>query len=387
MAKFSSPGPGLASRFLDGTLYPGGEFSLHRPEVQAGDLPYTTQGLLRCIRLRLAQARPETTPLDFSVVICTYNGEHRLPEVLDHLRHQLTPDYLAWEVIVVDNNSSDGTAQVVEAYRQSWPQTIPLRYAFEPEQGASFARQQAIRIARSPLIGFLDDDNHPSLRWVAAAYQFGQTHPQAGVYGSRIRGDFEINPPPNFERIAALLALTERGAAPLLYQPSQKVLPPGAGMVVRRRAWLDTVPEVLSLGGKIGARAAGEDLEVVLYIQRQGWEVWYNPAMRLYHKIPGNRLKRDYLVRLCRGIGLSRHRTRMLSFPLWKRPLVTPLYWFNDGRKVLRHLLKYRTQVLTDTVTACEMTLYLYSLVSPFYMGQRQLRKLFQPSPEKQPSP
>lgn len=345
---------------------------------QTDELPGHTQNLLRRIKLKLAGARPDAVPLDFSVVICTYNGEHRLPDVLKGLLWQLGSQSLAWEVIVVDNNSTDGTAAVLETLRAEWPRDVPLRYAFEPAQGASYARQHAIRIARSPLVGFLDDDNIPALLWVAKAHQFGQQHPQAGVYGSRIQGDFEGSPPSHFERIAALLALTERGSEPLLYDPKRKVLPPGAGMVVRRQAWIETVPSALSLADKIGARAAGEDLEVVLYIQRWGWEVWYNPAMRVSHKIPAHRLQRNYLLRLCRGIGLSRHRTRMLSFPVWQRPLVTPLYILNDGRKLLRHLLKHRREVVADTVTACEMTLYLYSLVSPFYIGARMLLASFQ---------
>ncbi len=369
-----SPSSATASKHHPASLARSlGRASVPRP------LPRYTQDLIRRLRLKVAEALPEKLPLDFSVAICTYNGEHRLADVLKGLLWQLQGQPLAWEVIVVDNNSTDGTAAVVESMRAQWPRDIPLRYAFEPQQGASFARQQAIQIARSPLVGFLDDDNIPSLLWVINAYKFGHTHPEAAAYGSRIQGNFEASPPPHFDRIAALLALTERGSQPLIYRPERKVLPPGAGLVVKRQAWLDTVPPVLSLGTAIGDRAAGEDLEVVLYMQRQGWEIWYNPAMRVSHNIPAHRLQRDYLIRLCRGIGLSRHRTRMLSVPPWQRPLMTPLYMANDGRKILRHLLHHRQQVMTDTVTACEMTLYLYSLVSPFYMAWRWWRNPRQP--------
>ncbi|PSN15568.1 glycosyl transferase [filamentous cyanobacterium CCT1] len=350
----------------------------HRP------LPSYTQRLLRQLRLRLATAFPSSEVLDFCVVICTYNGEQRLPQVLDCLLAQLGTEQLAWEVIVVDNNSTDGTAQVVKTYQQHWPQDIPLRYAFEPRQGAGYARQHAIGIARSPLVGFLDDDNHPALGWVLAAQRFGQAHPQAGAFGSRIRGDFETAPPPNFDRIGAMLALTERGSEPLIYDPRQKILPPAAGLVVRRQAWLTSVPEQLSLADAIGFRAAGEDLEVVLHMQRHGWEVWYNPAMRMQHQIPASRFERDYLLRLFRGIGLSRHRTRMLSVAGWLWPLMTLLYMANDLRKIGRHLLRYRSEAIADTVAACELTLYVYSLVSPFYMvgrwwQQRQRYRVSQP--------
>ncbi|MBE9136970.1 glycosyltransferase [Nodosilinea sp. LEGE 07088] len=327
------------------------------------------------MRLKLATGSLGAETLDISVVICTYNGEHRLPDVLRCLLAQLGGAHLVWEVIVVDNNSTDGTAQVVADFRRQWPQTVPLRYAFEPRQGAGYARQHAIKIARSPLVGFLDDDNNPSLVWVASAHRFGQAHCQAGVYGSRIRGDFEIDPPPNFERIGAMLALTERGDKPLLYDAKRKILPPSAGMVVRRQAWLRSVPEVLTLADKIGFRAAGEDLEVILHMQRQGWEVWYNPAMRMHHKIPSSRFERHYLLQLFRSIGLSRHRTRMLSVALWQRPLVMPIYLINDLRKIVRHLVRYRGTAVTDTVAACELTLYFYSVISPFYMAQRLWRQ------------
>jgi glycosyltransferase involved in cell wall biosynthesis len=342
------------------------------------NLPHHVQDLLRRIRLKLATGSLRSETLDLSVVICTYNGEHRLPDVLRCLLAQLGVDHLVWEVIVVDNNSTDGTAQVVEDFRRQWPQTVPLRYAFESRQGAGYARQHAIKIARSPLVGFLDDDNNPSLVWVASAYRFSQDHLQAGVYGSRIRGDFEINPPPNFERIGAMLALTERGDKPLIYDAKRKILPPSAGLVVRRQAWLNSVPEVLTLADKIGFRAAGEDLEVILHMQRQGWEVWYNPAMRMYHKIPSSRFKRSYLLLLFRGIGLSRYHTRMLSVAGWQRPLAMPMYLLNDLRKILRHLIRYRGAAVTDTVAACELTLYLYSVISPFYMTQRLWRQRWQ---------
>ena len=319
---------------------------------------------------------PERVASDFTVVIATYNGADRLGKVLDRLRCQIDVDGIAWEIIVVDNNSSDKTAQVVQQYQANWPDSLPLRYAFEAQQGAGYARQLGTQLANSPLVGYLDDDNLPWLNWVRSAYQFGQKHPDIGVFGSRIRGKFLASPPPNFERIAALLALTDRGAKPIPYRPEAKILPPGAGLVVRRRAWLENVPTERTLADKFGDREAGEDLEVVLRIQRAGWPVWYNANMWMHHEISGDRLTRNYLTTLCKGIGLSRYHTRMLSFAPWQRPLMILPYALNDVRKILRHLFKYRQQILTDTVAASEMMLYLASLVSPIHSWYRQLRKV-----------
>lgn len=322
---------------------------------------------------------PEKIGLDFSVAIPTYNGGNRLAAVLECLRWQLNTYGLSWEVIVVDNNSTDNTAAVVQRYQRGWSRHIPLHYAFETRQGAGYARQKAIQIAASPLVGFLDDDTLPGMTWLISAYRFAQKYPQAGVIASRIQGSFETDPPPHFERIAALLALTERGSQPLMYVPKQKVIPPSAGMVVRRQAWIDHVPKELVLTGRTGtSMLTGEDTESILHIQRAGWDIWYNPTMRLQHQIPSARLTRQYLQKLCRGIGLSRYRTRMLSVSPWQRLPMLLLYSVNDIRKILIHCLRYRQAVIVDDVAACELTLYTASLLSPLFMIQRSFKQQLQ---------
>ncbi|NER20991.1 MAG: glycosyltransferase family 2 protein [Symploca sp. SIO1C2] len=314
--------------------------------------------------------------VDFTVAIPTYNGEKRLPEVLERLRNSCkralqetqTQSY-CWEVIVIDNNSTDNTAKVVSSYQADWPRQYPLRYCFEPKQGAAYARNRAFKEAQGALVGFLDDDNLPAPDWIAAAWSFAQEHPAAGAYGSQIHGDFEVTPPNNFERIAPFLAITERGSKPLCYQPQQKILPPSAGLVVRKQAWLNSCPPDLVLTGRTGSSMlTGEDLEMISHIQASGWEIWYNPAMCIYHKIPHWRLKREYLIPFFRGIGLSRYVTRMLSVKPWQRPVATLVYMSNDLRKIVVHLLKHRFQLRSDLIAACEMQLFVSSLVSPFYL-------------------
>ena len=178
---------------------------------------------------------------DFSVVICTYNGEHRLPILLDRLRAQVIPQSLTWEILIVDNNSHDQTAQCIHTYQQQWSASGSLRYVFEPRQGLAYARRCAMQLVTGEWVGFLDDDTLPSEDWVTQAHGFGQRHPQVGAYGSAISGRYESPPPEGFERIASCLAVIQRGDIPFQYDVGQGVLPAGAGMVVRRRAWLECV--------------------------------------------------------------------------------------------------------------------------------------------------
>ena len=66
------------------------------------------------------------TTVNLTVAIPTYNGENRLPQVLDKLKEQVNTENINWEVIVIDNNSSDGTAKLVKEYQENWLQDDPL---------------------------------------------------------------------------------------------------------------------------------------------------------------------------------------------------------------------------------------------------------------------
>lgn len=324
--------------------------------------------------------------IKFTIVICTYNGAERLPHLLNRLQAQVGTEAIPWEILVVDNKSTDGTQKVVQQYQKTGFEPGKLRYSFEAEQGLAISRQHAVVEAKGELIGFLDDDNIPAQTWVANAYSFAQAHPQAGAFGGQIQGEFEIPPPANFQRIASLLALTDRGDKELLYEPRKKLLPPGAGLVVRKRAWLKNVPKRCFLQGRVCyPYLPGEDVEALLYIQRAGWEIWYNPQMQITHQIPHWRLQKEYLVKLCRGIGLSRYHTRMLSIKSWQAPLLFWLYLFNDFRKVVWHFYKYRGAIKSDLIAACEMELFIGSILSPFYIWKGYIKEYFlkqKPSPE-----
>ncbi|MBA3922878.1 MAG: glycosyltransferase family 2 protein [Nostocaceae cyanobacterium] len=320
----------------------------------------------------------ENLILDFTVAIPTYNGVFRLPKLLENLRSQ-TASHLRWEIIVVDNNSDDNTAQLIKTYQLSWDDSSQLRYILEPEQGAAFARKRGINEARSLLIGFLDDDNLPAPDWVAAAYAFSQEHPQAGAYGGQIHGDFEIKPPEKSEFIQKiLLAITENGSEPSLYNPANLNLPPGAAIVIRKQAWCESVPKSLIFKGRVGkSMIGGEDLEPLLYIHKAGWEIWYNPAMHTYHQIPSWRLERDYLLKVARGCGLCTCQLRLINTQLWQKPIVIIKIILGNLHRILQHIIKYKWQIKTNLVALLEMEFYLSNLLSPIYSLKLFLNQLF----------
>jgi len=306
--------------------------------------------------------------IDFTIAIPTYNGASRLPKLLEKLRQQTGLDQISWEIIVVDNNSTDNTAQVVQEYQGNWLPGVPLTYILEPEQGAAFARLRAVKEAQGELIGFLDDDNLPYPDWIAQAYTFAQEHPQAGAFSGQIHGEFEVEPPENFQRIQAFLAIREHGSTPHQFEPQNLRLPPAASLVVRKKAWCESVPSRPTLTGKLpGIMIQGDDYEPLLYMYKAGWEIWYHPDLHTYHQIPHWRLEREYLLSISRGCGLATCQLRMINATPWQKPIIFLRTLLGNLRRVIWQFIKYRRKVKTNIIMECEMEFFWGSLMSCFY--------------------
>jgi len=318
--------------------------------------------------------------IDLTVVIPTYNGASGyLQKTLDSLKCQINTEDISWEVIVVDNNSSDKTALLVKENQRQWPTKYPLRYLFEANQGSFFARKRGVEEAIGEVVAFIDDDNVVANDWIYQVYIFGKKHPKAGAWGGQIHGDFEIKPPKNFNRIASILAIIERGAKEHLYK-RRKMVPPGAGLVVRRNAWKTSVYEQ-SIMNTIDTLLnkdpqSNSDLKMLRYIHKDKWEIWYNPKMHINHQIPKWRLEKRYLMKLSYDIGILRFPLRMLDLKPWQKPLALLFYTLNDMRKILFHIIKYRKSIKTDVVAACEFQLYLNSLLSTFHFMKKKLKDI-----------
>jgi glycosyltransferase involved in cell wall biosynthesis len=317
--------------------------------------------------------------IHLTIAIPTYNGENRLLQVLQKLEQQTLIDNFNWEIIIVDNNSQDNTAKLIQTYQTTWQYSYPLKYVFEPQQGLAFARQRAIEEAQGELVAFLDDDNLPASNWVNAIYEFGQKYPQAGAYASQIHGLFEVEPSEQIKPIIFYLAINERGSQPLLYEPRKKGFPPGAGLVVRRDVWLQNVPSRLFFVGRVGKSMVGaEDAEALFYIHRAGWEIWYNPEMEIEHIIPSSRLETKYLMGLMRSIGLCRFYFRMLLIKPWHRPFAFLIYLINDLRKLIIHIIIHRQTTQNSLNAAYEKERLIGTLQSPFYITHLKLLNLLE---------
>ncbi|MDY6782794.1 MAG: hormogonium polysaccharide biosynthesis glycosyltransferase HpsE [Cyanobacteriota bacterium] len=313
--------------------------------------------------------------LDFTLVIPTYNRQHLLPELLDRLQQQTDIDSIAWEIIIVDNNSKDDTANIIRDYQNRWDRPYPLEYILEIKQGAAFARQRGLKEAKGEFVGFLDDDNLPALDWVFQAHQFGKEYKQAGAFGGQIHPIIEGEIPDNFDKIKGFLAIREAGDKPRPYQPEVLSLPVGAALVVRRQAWLDCVPQKLMLSGKVAeSMVQGDDWEPLMYLYKNGWKIWYNPKMHSDHKIPAWRLEREYLLSLIQGSCLSFFPLRAIVANNGQKLTIFTRTVLGNSYRALWHWLRYRDRLKTDIVAACELQIYLSRIASPFYYLKMKIK-------------
>lgn len=268
-----------------------------------------------------------------SVCICTYNGADRIALVIEALGRQ-TDGSGAWEVVVVDNASRDGTGEVVQA---AFAAHLPKRSRLvrEERQGLMHARRRAMQEARGGTIVFLDDDNIPLPDYIASLQKILADHPHIGVLGGRVVAEW-IGTPTELGRAVAgfALALCDRGDEPFAYHEVTGG-PAGAGMVVSRDL-LRTIFEEADLAARVKGRddsgfGGGEDTAIVIRAHQLGYEVRYEPALVIRHRIPAARTEFPYLLKLYEGIGRGQASMRPLFDPRAKSPVLGVLIGLKEG--------------------------------------------------------
>ena len=227
----------------------------------------------------------EPTP-EISVVIPTYNRCTLLRPVLAALLGQETGG-VAYEVIVVDNNSRDDTRSVVEEAIASDPSGL-IQYVFEPRQGVSYARNAGVEHSRAPIIGFLDDDGVPTPSWIRQTKRAYDVYPQVDCIGGRVRAIW-TRPRPSWltPAHAGPVALQDRPHVQWVNRSSASACLIGANLVIRRAVFDE-------IGGFSPDYPRNQDREFEMRMWRAGKLGVYLPTMDVVVEIPPERLTKRY---------------------------------------------------------------------------------------------
>lgn len=243
--------------------------------------------------------------MKFSVIIPTYNRADELREAIRSIaKLEVDAD---WELMVIDNKSTDHTRAVVDAETASFP--APLRYVFEPEQGRYAAINTGIRAAKGAIIATTDDDARVERDWLTRAAA-GLDALGCDYVGGKV---FPIwkGPRPDWipdrpSRHWSVLALQDHGDKPLEFGVNGLPWPLGINTATRREAFarLDLFDN--RLGRKAGTLRNQAQREWHLRARAAGLRGFYIPDMIVHHVVESDRLQRRYFRRWFYWHGISR---------------------------------------------------------------------------------
>lgn len=238
-----------------------------------------------------------------TIGICTWNRASLLNQTLARMLTLRIPSGLDWEVLVVNNNSTDHTESVLASYENS----LPLRRLFEGTPGKSHALNLAIHEAQGDLILWTDDDVLVDRDWLAAYVAAAERWPEAAFFGGPIEPWFDGEPPAwlrqVYPKVKIAFAMRDLGKDPCSLD--ERRLPFGANMAIRtavqRRYLYD-----FNLGPRPNSQLRGEEIAVLEEMKHDGFEGRWVPAARVQHFIPKHRQTIKYLRSYYRGYGQSR---------------------------------------------------------------------------------
>jgi glycosyltransferase involved in cell wall biosynthesis len=243
-----------------------------------------------------------------SLIVCCYNSASRLAMTLEHLSKQVVPEGMQWEVVIVDNGSTDNTKEVAGTEWKKFGRIgVGFKIVEQPIQGLSFARKKGIEESLYDILIFCDDDNWLSNDYVSKGYGILSADSTIGAAGGTGEPVADMELPGWFGNYKYAYACFEQGKNEGALQGLYPRLY-GAGMVVRKSA-LEKLYKgnfVNILSDRSGKRlSSGGDTELSYALLISGFKLWYSPQLKFRHYLPQSRISIDYLFRLMLSIAYS----------------------------------------------------------------------------------
>jgi len=226
--------------------------------------------------------------IDISVLLCTYNRAAYLEDILERLITQESMGEFRFEIVVVDNRSTDETKSVVQGIVDR--SQVQVRYVFEPREGVHQARNRSMREGIGRWFAFIDDDELPEPTWLAELYSAAQ------ATGARVLGG-SVRLALTEKQLSSLgqecrNSLRERGGVRLGYgiAPFRRGVFPGTDNLLVDRDVIEEIggfDETMIMGGA--------DFDLMIRAQKAGFDPWYVPDAIVQHRVPPNRLTNEFL--------------------------------------------------------------------------------------------
>ena len=270
--------------------------------------------------------------MQLSIVICSYNRADYISDALDSLYTQ-TAGLNAFEAIIVDNNSTDNTAEVFKQWRTSHTNGS-FTYTTETNQGASFARNTGAAVAKEQWLCFMDDDAVATPNYVENILKHIETKPDAVGFGGRIIPKY-IPAEPKWMSYYVSSLVGNFDYAPTACAFENGKYPLESNMIVRKDVYDAIGGFNTALPGVVGTlRIGGEGKELFYKILALGHTIYYDPVICVHHVVEVKKLTSEYMYRVASGIGRGeKTRTKAISNGAYLKKIIE--YLFKLGAAVI----------------------------------------------------
>lgn len=265
-----------------------------------------------------------------SIVLSTWNNCDELERTLTSISECTAPPELRWEVVVVNNNSSDDTDSVTEAFRER----LPLVAIREPRQGLSYGKNAGLAKARGEWVLFTDDDVRPDKNWLLSYLSAIHTHPDGTFFGGPVTSIF-VGATPESE----LLSIATKAVRGFSLEYASPTVTEHNFLSAN---WAAPTASVRAVGGfdvEMGLNPSrkfmrfGEESELQVRLRKAGFRAIYLPDAKLGHIVPKSKSTPEYILARAEASSMdaSRHRelspafclrlfvSMMLHFALWMK--------------------------------------------------------------------
>ena len=249
--------------------------------------------------------------LRLSLIMATYNRASEMVRALESVAAQ-SAAAAEWECVVVDNNSTDDTAERFAEFAENH-KDINLRMVHERQQGLSYARNRGIAESSGGIIAIIDDDERICPDFIRAYIETFDGHPEAASAGGRTVAADPSGRPAWMSRWTEQPIANPLDLGDEIRQFGRGRIPCGGNMAVRRSVIERYGAFDVSLGRSGQSLVGGEESDLFARLARGGEKCIYVPQAVMYHIIPPSKLTDEYFGRLVYNIGVTQRRRAELE--------------------------------------------------------------------------
>jgi glycosyltransferase involved in cell wall biosynthesis len=280
--------------------------------------------------------------MTLSIIICSYNRASYISDALTSLYGQ-SSGLDDFEVIIVDNNSTDNTKEVYAQWRHT-NTNGQFTFISEMQQGASFARNTGAAIAKGEWVCFMDDDAVATTDYVKNIIKHIQDQPFIVGFGGRIIPKY-IPAEPKWMSYYVSSLVGNFDYAPTACAFENGKYPLESNMIVKKSVYDQIGGFNVNLPGVVGTlRIGGEGKELFYKIIALGHTIYYDPSICVHHVVEVKKLTSEYMYRVASGIGRG-EKTRTLN-------ISNGAY----SMKILEYLLKLGAGIILGIKYAIQLT-------------------------------